>query len=195
MTSTADAEQEGRIAAATTHVRDAASQARDTAGHVVEVAVERVSEAVSTAKDSVGEAYSTAAEKASDTYNVVSQRASEAYAAARERAAAAGEATRENVKEYPAIAVIGAIAVGAVVAALLPRSDREAAWLGPIGAKIGDVTKTAFASAKEAGIDALGDAGLNRDAARTQVDKFLDAALGAAKAAGGAAAASVRKPA
>jgi vacuolar-type H+-ATPase subunit H len=89
-------------------------------------------------------------------------RAAEAYQAARERTASAYEAARrsagdvtrqagEQLAVYPVAAVIGGFAVGALVAALLPASEREGQLLGKTGRRLTDAAREAAQKGLDAG--------------------------------------------
>ncbi len=90
--------------------------------------------------------------------------------------------------------MIGGVALGVLLGALLPRSQREIDTLGPVGDKLSALAKNALAAAKEAGQDTLSELGINKDAALQQVDKLLDNAGKAASSAGSAAVSAVRSP-
>ena len=180
---TTSSESDSRIAAAGAQVRDAAAQAREVAGQAYDTTVEKVGDIYSSAKETAGDLLSVAREKAGD-----------AYSSARVHAASASKATVEGVGANPVAALIGGLAAGAVAAALLPKSDREAALLAPLGAKLGDMAKLAANAAKEAGLSALDEHGISKASARGQVDKLFDTARDTLRSAGGAAADAVRKP-
>ena len=114
--------------------------------------------------------------------------ATETYASVR---AKASSATQRAVDE-PMVALVGGLAIGAIAGALLPASRRESQILGSIGARLNDAAKVAASAAREAGQETLDELGINRDAARDQASKLLDAAVKAASSAGGAAARAVR---
>jgi hypothetical protein len=89
-------------------------------------------------------------------------RAAEAYQAARERTASAYEAARrsagdvtrqasEQLAVYPVAAVVGGFAVGALLAALLPGSEREERLLGKTGKRITDAARDAAQKGLDAG--------------------------------------------
>lgn len=88
----------------------------------------------------------------------------------------------------PLALVAGGLALGVIVGALLPRSDRERELLAPVGAKLGTGLTAAVQAAREAGQAELAEAGISRDAARDQVKSLIDGLLKAAGSAGTAAA-------
>ena len=104
------------------------------------------------------------------------------YASAREKASDARRRAAEGINENPTAAIVGGIALGAVVAALVPRSDREAKALAPIGNKLNKAAKGAVAAAKSAGKEKIGELGLDRarDSVRKLVGDAVDAVGGKA---------------
>jgi ElaB/YqjD/DUF883 family membrane-anchored ribosome-binding protein len=114
--------------------------------------------------------------------------ASDALATTRETASAARESLSGGVVGNPLLALAGGAALGVVIGALLPRTEKEGAILGAIGARLVDAAREAAEAARETGIGKLDEAGLSRDGARDAVRGILDAALGAAFSAGSAAA-------
>lgn len=119
------------------------------------------------------------------------ERTAAAYATARERAGnayeTAGRRTSEGIDSNPVAAVVGGLAIGALVAALLPRTSREDEMLGSVGRKITDSAREAANAAKEAGKGQLDELGLSRDGLRSKLDEFTDRAVGAVKSSAGAA--------
>ena len=85
-------------------------------------------------------------------------RAAEAYEAARERTASAYEAARNRASDvtdqlavYPVGAVIGGFVVGALLGALLPRTQRETRMLGDTGRKLTGAARDAAQRGLDAG--------------------------------------------
>ena len=74
--------------------------------------------------------------RAEDAYEGARERAIEAYDATRERASEATARAREGVGEAPLMALGGGLALGALIAALLPRTKAEDRLLGPVGERI-----------------------------------------------------------
>jgi hypothetical protein len=124
------------------------------------------------------------------------ERTAAAYATARERAGSAydtaGRKTIQGIESNPVAAVVGGLAIGAIVAALLPRTSREDEMLGSVGRKINDTAREAANAAKEAGRGQLDELGLSRDGLRSKLDEFTDRAVGAVKSSAGAAAGAAR---
>ncbi len=94
--------------------------------------------------------------------------ASDAYATARDR-------TGETIRQNPFSAILGGIAIGALLGALVPRSRGEKTYLGKIGAKVNDSARKADAAGREK----LGEIGLNSDNATAAVGDMIDRAASA----------------
>ena len=124
-------------------------------------------------------------DRAGDAYDSARARAVGAYDSARERASAATARAGDGIDEAPLIALAGGLAVGALLAALLPRTEQEDRLLGPVGGRITGGARNAVDAAKEAGRDKLNELNLTREAGsstlQTLVKSVSDAALGAAK--------------
>ena len=153
----------------------------------------RARNAASAARDKVSKVYGGARETLTDTYEGARETVSEAYSAARERTAAAYDATREKaaearrrtaegIDESPLVALVGGIALGAVAAAVLPRTRREIEALGPLGTKLNGAARDAVDKVRSAGKEKIGELGLDRakDSVRKLVDEAVSAASGAA---------------
>lgn len=93
-------------------------------------------------------------------------RASEALEAARERTLSAYEAARERTSDvtrqvssqmavYPVGAVIGGLAIGALLGALLPRNRRETELLGDTGRRLTGAAREATRKGVVAGRDRI----------------------------------------
>lgn len=123
--------------------------------------------------------------RAGDAYDSARTAAVDAYDSARERAALARAKTSDGIDEAPLIALAGGLAVGVLLAALLPRTEREDKLLGPIGERITGGARTAIDAAKDAGRDKLSELNLTRDAGTSALEQIIkgvsEAALGAVK--------------
>ena len=131
-------------------------------------------------------------------------RATHAYESAAARAADAAETSRETVHHAadqasdliegnPLGILVGGLAFGAVVGALIPRSEREKQLLAPVGKRIGTAAVAALAAAKEVGRDELDGLGLSKEAAREKANSLLTGVTKAAAHAGTAAAQAGRE--
>ena len=88
--------------------------------------------------------------------------------------------------------MIGGLALGALGAAIIPRSDKERELLAPVGKRIHGTAVAAIAAAKEHGQSELEARGLTRDGVRDQIKSLLEGVVSAATSAGGAAAEAAR---
>jgi ElaB/YqjD/DUF883 family membrane-anchored ribosome-binding protein len=124
-------------------------------------------------------------DRAGDVYDSARTAAVDAYDSAREKASEAKARASDGIDEAPLIALAGGLAVGVLLAALLPRTAQEDKLLGPIGGKITGSARNAVDAAKEAGRDKLNELNLTREAGsstlETLVKSVSDAALGAVK--------------
>jgi hypothetical protein len=122
----------------------------------------------------------------------VGEGAAEAYRTARERTAAAYEGARgsagsvarraaDGIEANPVAAVVGGLALGALAAALLPKSQREERLLGDVGRRLNDTAREAARAAREAGLEQIDELGLSREGVRRKLDDFTDRAVGAVK--------------
>jgi ElaB/YqjD/DUF883 family membrane-anchored ribosome-binding protein len=118
--------------------------------------------------------------RAATAYETTRARTSEAYAGIRERTAQLSERTGETITANPMVAVAGGVAVGAVRAALLPRTQREAELLGPVGTRINDAAREAARTAADAGREKV------EEIAETAKTKVGEAVIGAVTATTGA---------
>jgi ElaB/YqjD/DUF883 family membrane-anchored ribosome-binding protein len=144
-------------------------------------------------RQTASEAYETAKQRTSALVGSARDRANDALDSGRESAVRAGRKTAEGVDANPVAALIGGLAIGAAVAVLLPRTNREDAALGKIGSRITDGARQATEAAREAGREKLGELGLSREGARDKLNAFASGAGDALRRSASAAAGSVRK--
>ncbi|MEO5773266.1 MAG: hypothetical protein ABIQ32_03995 [Sphingomicrobium sp.] len=115
------------------------------------------------------------------------QRAIDAFGSARDGLSDARQRTSERLNEAPLIALAGGLAAGALIAALLPRTDAEGKALRPVGKRVTDSAKAAATAAKEAGTQRLAELGLTTERGsetlRTIFEGATDAARSSAQAA------------
>lgn len=111
----------------------------------------------------------------------------EASARVRDSASSARARAGDAIEDNPLAAVAGGLALGALVAALLPRSKAENSYLGDIGDRISGAVRKASDAARSAGRERLDEMGINQTAAREKVGQLIDSAVEAVSAAGGAA--------
>jgi hypothetical protein len=125
-------------------------------------------------------------EPSNETDTSARQRAIEAYDSARGRVS-------DTLTEAPMIALAGGLAAGALIAALLPRTQAESRAVRPTARRIRQTAQAAFQAAKDTGTQRLGDLGLSRDRAEDTIRSLLSDVTEAAKASGQAALDSTRK--
>lgn len=114
--------------------------------------------------------------------------AANAYDTARTKASDAAHTTAETFEANPLGVLVGGLAVGALVAALLPRSRRETELLASVGRKVNAAATAALDAAKDAGRAELDQLGLTPNAARDQAKSVFQGVLKAVGTAGTAAA-------
>lgn len=106
---------------------------------------------------------------------------------------AAARATAETLESNPFGAVAGAIAIGAVAAALFPATRREIEALGPVTDRVKELVEEAYHAAREVGSSELTAAGLTAAAATNGFGGVVGALIKTATTAAGAAATSMRE--
>lgn len=119
-------------------------------------------------------------------------RVSSAAAKGRDAANDVGDRILDGVEANPLAVLAGGIAVGLVAGALLPKTEVEGRYLGPIGAKLNDSARSAALAARDAGTAELTAVGLSKVGASQQVGKMIEG-LGKALHSAGDAARSSRK--
>lgn len=132
-------------------------------------------------------------DRASHAYESAVNRAGETAETSREALRDAAHQTGDFVESNPLSVLAGGLALGAIVGALVPRSEREKDLLAPVGKKVGMAAMAAFAAAKEAGRGELADRGLTKDGAREQAKSLLQGVATAASNVGNAAAEAGRE--
>ena len=122
----------------------------------------------------------------------IRSRAMGAYDEARETVSGAGRRASEGIDEAPLIALAGGLAAGALLAALLPRSESEKRALRPVGEKLTGTAKAAANAAKEAGQSRLAELGLTPEKGRETLRSIFEGAGDAAKTSAQAALSAAR---
>lgn len=157
---------------------------------------ERPAAASATNKGTDGEGRESRVPAARQAYESARERTAAAYAAAREKAGSAyetaGRRAGEGIDSNPVAAVVGGLAIGAVIAALLPRTRSEDEYLGTAGRRVNEAAREAARAAREAGKGQLDELGLSRDGLKSKIDDFTGRAVGAVKSSAGAAAGAAR---
>lgn len=105
----------------------------------------------------------------------------------RELARKAKAKTSDGIEQNPLAIVLGGIAIGAIVGALLPRTERETKMMGKTGKKLNKKARKMAEAAKVAGLSQVDTLGLNGDAMRMQFRELVSKAALAVRAAGQAA--------
>ncbi len=114
--------------------------------------------------------------RAAGAYEAARSRTSSAFRTTRESVSGVGRRTTNQISANPVGAVIGGFALGAIVAAVLPRTERESQALGEVGHKLTDAARTAVQSATQAGKEQIDQI---RETAVTQVGHaVVDAVTG-----------------
>jgi hypothetical protein len=108
------------------------------------------------------------------------ERAIDAYDSARGRA-------RDSVDGSPLLALGGGLALGALLAALLPRTRAEDRLLGDFGGRITGGARDALDAAKEAGREKLAELNITSEAGKGAVQSLVDGIGEAARHSGKAA--------
>ncbi|MEO6360088.1 MAG: hypothetical protein ABIO43_05890 [Sphingomicrobium sp.] len=109
------------------------------------------------------------------------KRALTALGSARDSVADARQRTAERLDEAPLIALAGGLAAGALIAALLPRTDTETKALRPVGKRLTETAKAAAAAAKDAGTQRLSELGLTSERGSETLRSIFEGASDAAK--------------
>lgn len=115
----------------------------------------------------------------------------------RERAIAAYESARDQtvdtLSEAPLIALAGGLAAGALIAALLPRTETETRLIRPTAKRVKESARTAVEAARSTGTQRLDELGISREKGEETIRNLLDGLGDAARASASAAADAVRK--
>lgn len=117
-----------------------------------------------------------ATRRASELIEAARERTQSAYEAARSRAGDVTRQAQDQLAIYPVAAVIGGFAVGALLAAVLPRTERERALLGETGRKITGAAREAAQRGIDAGKEQLEQ--IRTKAARQVGDAVADVVAG-----------------
>ena len=139
----------------------------------------------------IGDSIKTAADSAKDSLATAKAKTTQSSAAARAKASDMYEKgkgkTSDGIDKNPLAIVLGGMAIGAIVGALLPRTERETKVLGKAGKKLNKKARKMAEAAKAAGKDQVESLGLNGDALRLQFRELVSKAAVAVKAASQAA--------
>lgn len=108
------------------------------------------------------------------------QRAIEAYESARDRAS-------DTLGEAPLLALAGGLAAGALIAALLPRTDSETRLIRPTARRVKDTARAAYEAARDTGGEKLAELGLTREKGEETIRSLLGGVSEAVRASADAA--------
>ncbi|HEX8938104.1 MAG TPA: hypothetical protein VF776_07530 [Sphingomicrobium sp.] len=114
------------------------------------------------------------------------QRAIEAYEGARDRAT-------DTLGQAPLLALAGGIAAGALIAALLPRTEAETRLVRPAARRVKNSARAAIDAARTTGTQHLRDRGISREKGEETIRNLIDGLGDAARASASAAVDAVRK--
>ena len=114
------------------------------------------------------------------------QRAIRAYGDARARAT-------DTLGQAPLLALAGGLAAGALIAALLPRTDAEARLVRPTARRVKNSARAAVDAARSTSKQRFQDLGFTRQQGEKQLSNFLEGLRDTAKASADAALDAVRK--
>ena len=118
--------------------------------------------------------------------------AARAVEKAREGASDAARRAAESIDANPMSVIVGGVALGVIAGLFVPRTEREAELLQPVGKKIREGAGTATQAALEAGKSELAAVGISRIGANEQVGKLIEG-LGKAISSASVAAKESRK--
>ena len=124
-------------------------------------------------------------DRASDAFDGARAKAIDAYDSAREKSG-------NGIAEAPFAALGAGLALGAIIAALLPKTRVEDRLLGPVTDRVTTAGKAAVDAGKVAGRDKLNVLNITRDAGKNVVQSLLDGLGAAARSSGEAALGAVR---
>lgn len=120
------------------------------------------------------------------------RRAIDAYDGARDSVAGAGRRAGDGIEEAPLLALAGGIAAGALLAALLPRTEAETRALRPVGKRVRNSAKAATRAAKDAGSAKLDELGLTAERGSEAIRSIFQGAADAARTSAQAALSTAR---
>lgn len=144
-------------------------------------------------KDKASARYSEVREKAGAAAKTAKMKAEKTAASTKAGAKKAAKKTVDSVEANPLAALIGGLAVGAIAAALLPRTRREDELVGKVGKKIRATASTAAKNARQTAKDQLDTLGVNANAARGQIRDLANKIGQAAAEATSAATDTIKK--
>ncbi len=138
-------------------------------------------------REKVSAVYSSGRDKAETALKSVRDSSAKAASATKDSVKTAARTTTAELEKNPLISLVGGIALGAIAAALLPKTERETKMLGKTSTRLRETASDAVTAARTAGKDQLDALGISTGAARDQlrdvITKIGEAATTATKAA------------
>jgi len=122
-----------------------------------------------------------------DNSETTRERAIEVYESARDNVAISSRKVRDSLVEAPLAALAGGIAAGALLAALLPRTESETRFVRPTAKRVKATARAAYDAARDAGAAKLDEAGINREKGESTLQGLFQGVTDAVKASAGAA--------
>jgi ElaB/YqjD/DUF883 family membrane-anchored ribosome-binding protein len=164
----------------------------------------KLGENLKSASDSAKDSIATVRAKASETTAIARNKATDALDKSMDAAISAVQTSKDlatkaitkssdSLDKNPLAVVLGGLALGVIVGALLPKSQHETKVLGKAGKKLNKKARKIADAAKDAGKDKVSSLGLSGDAVREQFRDLVSKATEAVKAAGQAASDAARK--
>lgn len=164
-----------------------------TLGEGIKSATETAKESIASAKQSASETGAAAREQAAKAFETGREAAARGVNTSKDLAAKAFVKSGDSIDRNPLAIVLGGMAIGAIVGALLPRTESEVKVMGKTGKKLNKKAKKMAEAAKAAGKDKVDSLGLNSDAIRDQFKILVNKAAEAVRAAGDAATEAAKK--
>jgi ElaB/YqjD/DUF883 family membrane-anchored ribosome-binding protein len=159
----------------------------------IKTAADTAKDQLSSAKTKAGEKSQAAMRSASEAFDKSKSAAARGVRSSKKIATKAVEKSSDTIDKNPIAMVLGGLAIGVIVGALLPKSEREKKILGKTGKKLNDKAKAVAGAAKNAGKEKIDSLGINSESARDQFHDLVGKATEAVKAAGKAASDAARK--
>jgi len=101
----------------------------------------------------------------------------------------------DTLGQAPLLALAGGLAAGALIAALLPRTDAETRLLKPTARRVKNSARAAAEAARDTSKQRFEELGFTREQGSRQLNNFLDGLKDTAKASADAALEAVRNQA
>lgn len=164
----------------------------------------KFSETIQSASDNAKESLATAKAKAAETSTIARKKATEALDKGRDSAVRGVQTSKDlatkalikssdTIDKNPLAIVIGGLALGAIIGALLPKTQREVKVMGKAGKKFNKKARKMADAAKEAGKNKVDSLGLSGEAVREQFRDLVSKATEVVKAAGQAGSDAAKK--